>query len=76
MTTKRTTKSEKYLNSTKLFWNKLSKPWRHHLKSLNNRKIYGLIKQNIKKALSNEAIVRKWFYIVKDEKNANQNRKI
>ena len=39
MITKYTTKTEKYLNFKKFFWNKLSKPWRHHLKSLNNRKI-------------------------------------
>ena len=75
MTTKRTTKTEKYLNFTKFFGNKSSKPWRHHLKSLNNRKIIDRFKKTLKRALNNEANLRKWYNIVKYEKKTQPRTK-
>ena len=75
MTTKRTTKTEKYLNFTKFFWNKLSKPWRHHLKSLNNGKIIVWYNKTLKPALITEANFRKWYNIVKYEKKRKPEQK-
>ena len=65
MTTKRTTKTEKYLNFTKYFWNKL---WKHHLKSLNNKKFIVWFNETFKRALNSEANIRKIYNIVTYEK--------
>ena len=75
MTTKWTTKTEKYLNFTKFFWNKLSKPWRHHLKSLNNRKIIVWFNKTLNRVLNNAAYLRQWYNIVKYEQKRKQEQK-
>ena len=68
-------KTEKYLNFTKFFWNKLFKPWRHNLKSLNRRKTIVWFSEILKRALNNEAKLRKWHNIVKYEKKRKPEQK-